>query len=554
MRLAFLFVAAVGMVAEVVAPVQARALPPRISPADTTTVFDLVIYGCTSAGIAAAVQGRRMDRSVIVVCPERHLGGLTSSGLGWTDSGVKEAIGGIARGFYRRVKAHYDGPDAWGFQDPASFAGYDTENDAIWMFEPRVAELTFEAIVAEHGIDIRRDAWLDRERGVVKEGATVVSISMLDGATYRGRMFIDATYEGDLMAAAGISYTVGRESNSTYGEMLNGVQTRNAIKHQFDRPVDAYIIPGKPESGLLPRIQGRDPGKEGEGDHRIQAYTYRMCLTNVPENRVPFPKPAGYDPMHYELLARYLDLGWREVFAKFDSIPNNKTDTNNHGAFSTDNIGMNYAYPEASYEERRAILREHIEYQQGLLWFLANDPRVPADVQQAMSVWGLAKDEFVDNGHWPYQIYIREARRMVSDFVATEMHLRSIRATPRPIGMGSYNMDSHNVQRYVDTNGFVRNEGDIQVNPGGPYAISYGAIVPRASEATNVLVPVAVSASHIAYGSIRMEPVFMILGQSAATAAALALEAGVGVQDVRYSVLEARLLADGQVLGLPREN
>jgi FAD dependent oxidoreductase len=550
MRLAFLFLAA----AVLVVPAQARTLPLRLSAADTTEVFDLVIYGCTSAGIAAAVQGRRMDRSVVVICPERHLGGMTSSGLGWTDSGVKEVVGGIAHEFYRRVKAHYDRPDAWVFQESASFGGYEPEGDAIWMFEPWVAEQTFEAMVAEHGINIHRDSWLDRERGVQKEGATVVSISMLDGATYRGRMFIDATYEGDLMAAANISYTVGRESNSMYGEMLNGVQTRNAIKHQFDRPVDAYVIPGKPESGLLPRIQGRDPGKEGEGDHRIQAYNYRLCLTNVPENRVPFPRPAAYDPLQYELLARYLDLGWREVFAKFDPIPNNKTDTNNHGAFSTDNIGMNYGYPEASYEERRAILQEHLHYQQGLMWFLANDPRVPADVQLAMSAWGLAKDEFVDNGHWPRQIYIREARRMVSEFVTTEMHLRNIRATPRPIGMGSYNMDSHNVQRYVDANGFVRNEGDIQVDPGGPYAISYGAIVPRASEATNVLVPVAVSASHIAYGSIRMEPVFMILGQSAATAAALALEAGVAVQDVRYSILEARLLADGQVLSPPREN
>ncbi len=550
MRLALLFLAALGMVA----PAEARKLPPPHSSSDTTEVFDLVIYGCTSAGIVAAVQGRRMDRSVVVVCPERHLGGLTSSGLGWTDSGVKDAIGGIAREFYRRVKTHYDSSDGWVFQDPGAFAGYDTEGDAIWMFEPRVAEQTFEVMVAELGITIHRDAWLDRQHGVEKDGAVVRSITMLDGTTYRGRMFIDATYEGDLMAAAGISYTVGRESNSVYGEMLNGVQTRNAIKHQFDRPVDAYILPGKPESGLLPRIMGRDPGREGEGDHRIQAYTYRMCLTNVPENRVPFLKPATYDPLQYELLARYLDQGWREVFAKFDPIPNNKTYTNNHGAFSTDNIGMNYAYPEASYEERRVILEEHITYQQGLMWFLANDPRVPADVQQAMSVWGLARDEFVDNGHWPHQIYIREARRMVSDFVTTEMHLRGIRATPRSIGMGSYNMDSHNVQRYVDANGFARNEGDIQVDPGGPYAISYGAIIPRASEATNVLVPVAVSASHIAYGSIRMEPVFMILGQSAATAAALALEAGVGVQDVRYSLLEARLVADGQVLSLPDAN
>ncbi len=520
------------------------------SPADTTALYDVVIYGCTSAGMSAAIQTRRMEREVVVVCPDRHLGGLTAGGLGWTDSGRKEAIGGIARAYYSRIKAHYDREDAWRFQDRAESAHYEQASDVMWVFEPQVAEQTFEAFAAEYAIPVLRDEWLDRSDGVTKDGARIVSIRMLSGAEFAGRMFIDASYEGDLMAAAGISYTVGRESNSTYGELLNGVQTRNTVKHQFDRPVDPYVMPGDPESGLLPRIHGGSPGKEGEGDHRLQAYNYRMCLTNHPENRRPFPKPAGYDPREYELLARYLDLGWREVFAKFDPIPNRKTDTNNHGAFSTDNIGMNYDYPEASYERRQEILLEHTAYQQGLMWFLAYDERVPADVREAMSQWGLAKDEFVDNDNWPHQIYVREARRMVSDFVMTELHLRGIRPTPAPIGMGSYNMDSHNVQRYVDENGFARNEGDIQVNPGGPYPISYGAIVPRASEAVNLLVPVALSSSHIAYGSIRMEPVFMILGQSAATAAVLAIENAVGVQDVRYERLRQRLLDDDQVLEL----
>jgi hypothetical protein len=276
-----------------------------------------------------------------------------------------------------------------------------------------------------------------------------------------------------------------------------------------------------------------------------------MCLTKVPENRVPFPKPDNYDPMQYELLARYLDKGWRAIFVKFDPAPNAKTDTNNHGAFSTDNIGMNYDYPEGSYERRREIFEEHEVYQKGLMWFLAYDPRVPADVREKMSQWGLAKDEFTDNGYWPHQIYIREARRMSSDFVTTELHLRRIKPTPKPIGIGSYNMDSHNVQRYVDEAGHARNEGDIQINPGGPYPISYGALVPKTSECTNLLVPVCVSSSHIAYGSIRMEPVFMILGQSAATAAVFAIDDNINVQDVDYSKLRARLLADDQVLELP---
>jgi len=293
-------------------------------------------------------------------------------------------------------------------------------------------------------------------------------------------------------------------------------------------------------------------GKDGEGDRKIQAYNFRMCLTKVDANRVPFPRPAGYDPKQYALLARALQQGATHVFGKFDLIPNAKTDTNNHGPFSTDNIGMNWDYPDASYERRREIVAEHRQYQQGYLYFLANDPAVPAKIREAFAQWGLAKDEFTDNGHWPHQIYVREARRMTADVVVNENHLKRKIPTPRSVGMGSYNMDSHNVQRIVvkdaDGKAYVRNEGDVQVNPGRPYPIDYGALVPKKAECSNLLVPVCVSCTHIAYGSIRMEPVFMILGQSAATAAVLALEQGVAVQDVPYADLSARLLADGQIL------
>ncbi|HEO71644.1 MAG TPA: FAD-dependent oxidoreductase, partial [Candidatus Hydrogenedentes bacterium] len=357
-------------------------------------------------------------------------------------------------------------------------------------------------------------------------------------------------------ATAGISYTVGREANSVYGETLNGVQTNNAKHHQFLNPVSPYVVPGDPSSGLVPRVHDEGPGEEGAGDHRVQAYCFRMCLTKVPENRVAFPKPEEYDPMEYELLARYLATGWNEVFRKFDPIPNAKTDTNNHGGFSTDNIGMNYDYPEASYARRAEIVREHEIYQKGLMWFLANDPRVPPAIQNEMKQYGLAKDEFLDNDHWPHQIYVREARRMVSDFVMTELHLRRQEPTPMPIGMGSYNMDSHNVQRYVvhveDGEDYVLNEGDVQINPGGPYPISYGAIVPKQEECKNLLVPVCLSSSHIAYGSIRMEPVFMVLGQSAATAAVHAIDAHCAVQQIDYGKLQAQLLQDGQVLELAK--
>jgi hypothetical protein len=518
--------------------------------------YDLVIYGPTSAGIAAAVQATRMNLSVIVVGPDKHLGGLSAGGLGWTDSGNKAVIGGVALEFYKRVYDVYDSPEAWRWQDRAAYGNrgqgtpaMDGKGRAMWVFEPHVAERVFEGMVRDAGITVHRDEWLDRSGGgVAMQDGRIASITMLSGKVYTGRMFIDATYEGDLMAAAGVRYAVGREANSTYGETLNGVQIANARSHQFKNDVSGYKVPGDPSSGLLPRVHDGDPGEQGAGDHRVQAYNFRMCLTRVEENRVPFPKPPGYDPAQYEVLLRDLLAGSRHITGKFDMLPNLKTDTNNHGSFSTDNIGMNYDYPDASYERRREIIAEHRAYQQGYCYFLANDSRVPEDVRAWYGAWGLAKDEFLDNGHWPHQIYVREARRMVGDLVVTENHLRRKVPTKRSIGMGSYTMDSHNTQRYVDARGFVRNEGDVQVDPGGPYPIDYGAILPRKDECANLLVVCAVSSSHIAYGSIRMEPVFMILGQSATTAAAQALDAGVAVQDVSYDALAARLVADGQVL------
>jgi hypothetical protein len=441
----------------------------------------------------------------------------------------------------------------------------------MWIFEPHAAEQAFEDWIDEYDIPVHRVRRLDREKGVQKDGTGILSIATLEGDVYRAVMFIDATYEGDLMAAAGVSYHVGRESNSVYGETCNGAQPRHPEEpggilsdkqrrqgprgHYFAYEVSPYVVPDDPNSGLLPGISREPVGAAGQGDRRIQAYNYRMCLTRQPDNRVPFPKPSNYDPQRYELLLRTLLAGSRHVFGKFDPIPNLKTDTNNHGPISTDNIGANYDYPDADYSRRQDILKDHRDYQQGYLYFLANDCRVPEDVRAFYTDWGLAKDEFTDNGHWPYQIYVREARRMVSDFVITELHLTGKKPTARSIGMGSYNMDSHHTQRYIAYNAegraYVQNEGDVQVNPGGPYAIDYGAMVPRRDECTNLLVPVCVSSSHIAYGSIRMEPVFMILGQSAATAACLAIDASCAAQDLDYAALRQRLLADGQILEKP---
>jgi len=532
-------------------------------PATTTAAepahYDVVIYGGTSAAVIAAVEVSQAGKSVVIVCPDKHLGGLTSGGLGFTDTGNKAVIGGLAREFYHRIWQHYRQDDAWKWQTQSSYGNKGQGTPAIdgaqrtqWIFEPHAAEAVFEQMIAEHQIPVLRDRWLDRERGVVKQGPTIASIAMTNGETFAGKVFMDATYEGDLMAAAGVDYHIGRESTATYGEKWNGVQT-GVLHHRhhfgvLPHGISPYIVPGDPSSGFLPRISPDPPGEYGAGDHRVQAYCFRLCMTDHPENRVPFPKPEGYDPAQYELLGRIFDAGWREQFNKFDPIPNRKTDTNNHGPFSSDNIGFNYDYPSASYQRRQEIIAEHRRYQQGLLYFMANDDRVPAEVRAAVSKWGLAADEFVDNDNWPHQIYVREARRMIGKYVMTENELLKRRPTPESIGMGSYTIDSHNVQRYVTPEGFVQNEGDIGVSLAGPYEIALGSVLPQAEQASNLLVPVAVSSSHIAFGSIRMEPVFMILGQSAAAVGVLAIDRQSSVQDVPYEVLRKRLIEVGQVL------
>ena len=536
------------------------ALPCALVAETPPPTYDIVIYGGTSAAVIAAVQAKKMGKTVIVISPDKHLGGLSSGGLGFTDSGDKSVIGGLSRDFYHRVWQTYQQPSAWKHEAKEKFGNkgqgtvaMDATERTMWIFEPSVAEKVFEDYVKEFKLTIERNEWLDRAHGVEKQDGRIIAITTLSKRRFAGRMFIDATYEGDLMAAAGVSYTFGREPNAAFDETLNGIQLGHAKSHQFAGKVDPYVIEGDPKSGLLPRIQNIPVGgQDGAGDKKIQAYNFRMCLTKVAANRVEFPQPPGYDPKQYALLARALAQGATHVFGKFDLIPNAKTDTNNHGPFSTDNIGMNWDYPDASYERRREIIAEHRQYQQGYLYFLANDASVPAKIREGFAQWGLAKDEFTDNAHWPHQIYVREARRMTADVVVNENHLKRKIPTPRSVGMGSYNMDSHNVQRIVvkdaDGKAYVRNEGDVQVNPGRPYPIEYGSIIPKKDQCTNLLVPVCVSCTHIAYGSIRMEPVFMILGQSAATAASLAIDQKIAVQDVAYADLSAKLLADGQVL------
>ena len=513
------------------------------SPAAEPQRADLIVYGGTSGGISAAIQAKRLGHSVILIEPTRHLGGLTTGGLGATDIGNKGAIGGMSREFYQRIKKYYQQEQVWIHSARPKDNGEDTQ----WTFEPGVATKTFSGMIQEAGVPVITGERLDLKNGVRKDGARITEIVMESGARFAGAVFIDATYEGDLMAKAGVSYHVGREANSVYNETLNGVQSARATKHQFIKDVDPWIIPGDSKSGVLPGIQTDAAGPDGSGDHRLQAYNFRLTTTDVPANRVPWPKPANYNPMSFELLLRNFEAGdhrvpWNPIF-----MPNRKTDTNNNFAFSTDNIGMNYGYPEGDYATRERIIQEHRDYTQGLMWTLANNPRVPGKVRAEFQRLGLAADEFTDNQNWPRQLYVREVRRMISDYVMTEKNCLRQEVIEDSVGMGAYNMDSHNVRRHLTADGKVRNEGDIQVSS-KPYPISYRTIRPRAAECTNLLAPLVLSSSHIAFGSIRMEPVFMVLGQSSATAAVHAIQQKTTVQGIDYAKLKTQLLADRQVL------
>jgi hypothetical protein len=512
--------------------------------------FDVVVYGGTSSGVIAAVQAGRMGKSVVLIEPSKHLGGMTSGGLGATDMGNQAAIGGVAREFYGRILKYYENQDVWKQEKREAYAKREHYifKDAQFGFEPHVAEKIFNDMAGEAKVKVVLGQRLDLKTGVKKEGVKIASIKMESGEVYAGKEFIDATYEGDLMAKAGVSYMLGREANAQFGETLNGVETAHAKSHQFAPNVDPYVKPGDKSSGLVPLIHDGSPGKDGEADKRMQAYNYRICTTDAADNRVPFPKPEGYDEKDFELLLRAYEAGMGNVPWGPRGMPNRKTDTNNSGPFSTDFIGMNDAYPEADYATRDKIIAEHVKYTKGFLWTLANHPRVPEKVRKAVSRWGLAKDEFVDNGNFPYQLYVREARRMIGEYIMTEANCKWTRKVEDPIGLGSYNMDSHNTQRYVDATGHARNEGDVQVGVPGPYGISYRSLVPKSEQCTNLLVPVCMSATHIGYGSIRMEPVYMIMGQACGTGAALAIDETVDVQKVDYPKLRERLLADKQLL------
>jgi hypothetical protein len=467
--------------------------------------------------------------------PRTQIGGMVSGGLSGTDVGKREVIGGMALEFYFRVGRAY---------------ALDRHLQEIgWMPEPKVAAKLFRTMLKEAGVTLLERHRLREKSGVRKEGNRIVEITLENGARFAARVFVDASYEGDLMAQAGVSYTFGREAVAQYGESLAGVRAITA-SHQF-----AVDIPARDERGnVLPEVSTEPRGEPGSADKRIQAYNFRVIATNVPENRLPWPKPDGYDPKRYELLARYLaamtkhldrPIRFNEI-SLLRIIPNGKADLNNRGGFSTDYIGRNYAYPDGSYAVRERLWREHEDYQKGFYYFLVTDPRVPESLRDEVKQYGLAKDEFTANGHWPDQLYVREARRMVGDFVATQKDLQTERTKPDVIGMGSYNSDSHNVQRFINEKGFVENEGDVQV-PVQPYQIPFRVLLPKKAEAANLLVPVCFSASHIAYSSLRMEPQYMIFGHAAGLAAAAAAKTGTAVQDTDVPALQKQLKLEGAI-------
>lgn len=530
---------------------------------------DICVFGGTSGGIAAAVQASRMGKTVVVAEPGRHLGGMTSGGLSAVDIGDPRSVGGIAREYFTRLVGRYGRKLEWdrpfkGHGGPATGGAY--------AVEPHLAEQVFDEMVREAGVKVLLNA---RLASVTKNGPRITQIAMESGDVIRSRMFIDCTYEGDLMAKAGVSFTLMREGNAKYGETHNGIQYDAKFRPRFghlqpgpngrvkggqgvwdrDFPLDPYVVIGCPDSGTLPFVDTETPGTPGEPAPGVQAYCYRLCLTTNKANMISIAPPPDYDSKRYEIVARFIeacvqngddmDLRW---FSKHDPLPNDKWDFNT-ATFGGDLPGASHGWPEAGYAEREKIAREHQNYHRGLLHFLATDSRVPEKVRRDMQRFGLPKDEFPDTGGWPHQLYIREGRRMVSDLVMTEHHTFGRRTAPKSIGLGSYGTDAHEIRRIVK-DGVVIREGKLATGRGGfgPYQIGYDAIAPKLGECDNLLVTFALSASHTAFASIRMEPVFMVTSQSAATAACLAMDNDVAVQDLKYEQLRPRLDEDGQVV------
>jgi len=525
----------------IIATLAAVFLASFLRAAASSRSAELVVYGGTASGVMTAYSAAHEGLQVVLLEPGSHLGGMVTGGLSATDLGQFTIIGGYARDFYMRAAAHY------------GVRNLDAE--ANWRSEPHVDEAIFRDMLKEAGVRVYFHEQLRESDGVALAGQRILSITTSDGKRWHARIFADCTYEGELMKQAHVSYTWGRESSKEYGEDLAGVREHSS-GHFFIWPVSAY----DDDHHLLPEIDPGPLAAPGSGDKKVQAYNFRLILSNDPANRLPFPKPSGYDRSRFALLERYLGgfqqhMGRAPRFTDFFNpvmIPNHKADFNNNGPVSSDYIGHSWKYPEGSYTDKAALWREHLLYTESLVYFLSHDAHVPEGLRAEMNEWGLPRDEFEDTGHWPNQLYIREGRRMIGEYVMRQPDLQTERTKADSIGMGSYNSDSHNVERIAMPDGTVENEGDVEV-PVQPYEIAYGVITPRRDESLNLLVPVCLSATHVAYSSVRMEPQYMIIGQAAGVAAALAVHNNTSIQDVAVPRLQQILRVHGAVLHLDQE-
>ncbi len=531
---------------------------------EKNSTYDLVVYGGTPAGIMSAIQASKMGKKAVIIEPGFRLGGAMTGGLSHSDIGNKETIGGLSLEFFENVHKYYQDPSVWKSE---TFSAYKTkqkgrraiqEDGPMWNFEPEVARIVLLRMInsAPVKIDIDYNEPLNLDAGVEKSEGNITVLETKSGKRYKGSYFVDASYEGDLMALAGVGYHVGRESRSTYNESLAGVLGPTIKVRQPKQFFGPKVSPYDDRGNLLPTIQDISMGEPGQGDHKIQAYNFRTCLTTDESNKIPIKKPARYDPMRYELLLRYIKATELESIKQvltISPLPNLKTDINDGGhgnPFSTDYNGRNWDYPEGDYSTREDIWNDHYDFTVGLFYFLGNDPRLPENMRQEMLAYGLPKDEYTDTDNWTPQLYIRETRRMIGEYILTQDDCQENVSKDNSISMASYGPDSHHVQRIV-YNGEVVNEGNF-LEPHKSYEIPLGIILPKKEECKNLLVPVCVSSSHVAFGSIRMEPVFMIMGQAAGTVAVLAMEENIPVQEVDYEKLEKELLQDEQRLRLEK--
>lgn len=523
-----------GMRLLAVAVIVLRAAPVSAAAADRAQ-YDLVVYGATPAGIAAAVAASRDGLKVALVDAGHHIGGLVAGGLSSTDKGDPAVIGGISLEFFQRVGARYGEP-------------------VEWTFEPHVASAVFASLLRGARVSTFYDSPLDERDGVRRRGGTILSIRTTSGRTLSGRIFADCSYEGELMAMAGVTYTWGRESREDYGEPLAGVRGPQRPDHLFTVRVSPYDSQGR----LLPEVQPGRPDPPGRGDRKVQAYGFRLCITRRDGNRTPFPRPPGYDPARYEILARLVEALTTANRCPPDihrmmilsALKGDKFDVNSLGAVSTDHIGASWSFPTADRAERERIWQDHYNYEAGFLFYLGHSERIPRSLRDEVNSYGLARDEFTDTGGWPWQLYIRESRRMVGEYVMTQRDIQTDLTKPDAVGMGSYQSDSHGVERVATADGGTQNEGEMYV-PTHPYQIPYRMILPRRSQTANLLVPVCFSATHVAYSTLRMEPQYMIIGQAAGVAASLAVKHRTSIYDLPAGELQRQLIREHVVIQLP---